>query len=343
MSVTDTNYILAVDDTPASLRLLTDILAAEGYLVRSAINGELALHAAIAQPPKLVLLDVNMPGMDGFEVCRRLKHEPILRDVPIIFVSALTDVPDKLKGFEIGGVDYVTKPFQRDELLARVHTHLQLYDLTHHLEEMVDERTRSLKESEERLKKTMITSISAVATMVELRDPYTAGHQQRVAKIANAIAHELGLPNSQIEGINLAAAVHDIGKISVPSEILSKPGRLSDPEFALIKQHPEMGYEILKKIDFPWPIADTVRQHHERIDGNGYPLGLKGESILFEARILAVADTIEAMASHRPYRAGLGAEKALMEIEKDYERHFDAEVVAAALRLFRDNGFNLDE
>jgi response regulator RpfG family c-di-GMP phosphodiesterase len=229
MNVTDTNYILAVDDTPASLRLLTDILAAEGYLVRSAINGELALHAAIAQPPKLVLLDVNMPGMDGFEVCRRLKQEPVLRDVPIIFVSALTDMPDKLKGFEIGGVDYVTKPFQRDELLARVHTHLQLYDLSHHLEEMVEQRTRSLRESEERLKKTMLKSISAVATMVELRDPYTAGHQQRVAKIADAIAHTLDLPDSQIEGIILAAAVHDIGKISVPSEILSKPGRLSDP------------------------------------------------------------------------------------------------------------------
>jgi putative nucleotidyltransferase with HDIG domain len=343
MSVTDTNYILAIDDTPASLRLLTDILAAEGYLVRSAINGELALHAAISQPPKLVLLDVNMPGMDGFEVCRRLKQEPRLHDVPIIFVSALTDMPDKLKGFEIGGVDYVTKPFQRDELLARVHTHLQLYDLTHHLEEMVEQRTRSLRESEARLKKTMLKSISAVATMVELRDPYTAGHQQRVAQIADAIAHALGLPESQIEGINLAAAVHDIGKISVPIEILSKPGRLSDPEFALIKQHPEMGYGILKEIDFPWPIADTVRQHHERLDGNGYPQGLRGDEILLEARILAVADTIEAMASHRPYRAGLGIEKALVEIETHYEDHFDRDVVDAALRLFRENGFSLND
>jgi putative nucleotidyltransferase with HDIG domain len=248
-----------------------------------------------------------------------------------------------LKGFEIGGVDYVTKPFQREELLARVHTHLQLYDLTHNLEEMVEERTHSLKESEERLKKTMLKSISAVATMVELRDPYTAGHQQRVARIATAIAGELELPTSQIEGIQLAAAVHDIGKISVPSEILSKPGRLNDPEFAMIKQHPELGYEILREIDFPWPIAETVRQHHERIDGNGYPLGLTGDEILLESRIMAVADTIEAMASHRPYRAGLGIEKTLEEIEKDHERHFDTDVVNAALRLFREKGFNLDE
>jgi putative nucleotidyltransferase with HDIG domain len=336
------DYILAVDDTPASLRLLTDILAGEGYLVRSAINGELALHAAMVQPPKLILLDVNMPGMDGFEVCRRLKQESSLREIPVIFVSALSEMPDKLKGFEIGGVDYVTKPFQRDELLARVHTHLQLYNLSNHLEEMVAQRTESLKESKEQLKKTMLKSVSAVAAMVELRDPYTAGHQQRVAMIADAIARELDLPETQIEGINLAAVVHDVGKIGVPSEILSKPGKLSDPEFALIKQHPELGYEVLKEIDFPWPIAETVRQHHERIDGSGYPLGLKGEEILLEARILSVADTIEAMASHRPYRAGLGIDKALTEIEQEHKTKFDVDVVDAASRLFREQGFTLD-
>jgi putative two-component system response regulator len=338
----DTGYILAVDDTPASLRLLTDILSAEGYHVRSAINGELALNAAIAQPPRLILLDVNMPGMDGFEVCERIKQEPNLHDVPVIFVSAHSEMPDKLKGFEIGGVDYVTKPFQRDELLARVHTHLQLYNLTYHLEEMVEQRTRSLMQSEERLKKTLLKSVSAVAAIVELRDPYTAGHQQRVAKIAVAIARELNLPEAQIEGINLAAVVHDVGKISVPSEILTKPGQLSDAEFSLIKRHPEMGYEILKEIEYPWPIAETVRQHHERLDGSGYPLGLQGDEILLESRILSVADSIEAMASHRPYRAGLGIDRALKEIEKYNNTYFDAEIVAAALKLFREKGFSLN-
>lgn len=342
MATADTDYILAVDDTPASLRLLTDILNGEGYQVRSAINGELALHAARAQPPQLILLDVSMPGMDGFEVCKRLKQEPALRDVPVIFVSALSDMQDKLTGFDIGGVDYVTKPFQREELLARVRTHLELHRLQHHLEEMVEERSRWLLESETRLKNNMLETVTAVAAMVELRDPYTAGHQRRVAQVAEAIAREMGLSDEHIEGLHLAAVVHDLGKINVPSEILSKPGHLTDVEFALIKQHPDFGYEILKGIDFPWPIAEIVRQHHERLDGSGYPQGLKGKAIIMEARILAVADVIEAMASHRPYRPGFGADVALQEIEKHRGNKFDHVVVNAALRLFREKGYQLD-
>lgn len=342
MITAETDYILAVDDTPASLRLLTDILNAEGYQVRSAINGELALRAANTLPPQLILLDVSMPGMDGFEVCRRLKLDPKLHDVPVIFVSALSEMHDKLKGFDIGAVDYVTKPFQRDELLARVRTHLELHQLRHNLEDMVEERTRSLMESEARLKHNLLETVSAVAAMVELRDPYTAGHQRRVAQIAEAIAHEMGLADEHIEGLNLAAVVHDLGKINVPSEILSKPGHLTDVEFALIKQHPEFGYEILKGIDFPWPIAEIVRQHHERLDGTGYPQELQGDAIIREARILAVADVIEAMASHRPYRPGLGTDVALEEIEKHRGNKFDSAVVDAALCLFREKGFKLE-
>jgi putative two-component system response regulator len=342
MATATTDYILAVDDTPASLRLLTDILNGEGYSVRSAINGELALKAAISQPPHLILLDINMPGMDGFEVCRRMKQEPALVDVPVIFVSALSEMQDKLKGFDLGGVDYVTKPFQREELLARVRTHLELQSLRNHLEEMVDARTRSLQESENRLRNNLFETVSAVAAMVELRDPYTAGHQKRVEHVAGAIAHQLDLPQHQIEGIILAAVVHDIGKIHVPLEILCKPGHLTDVEFSLIKQHPDTGYGILKEIDFPWPIADIVRQHHERLDGSGYPCGLKGDAILLEARILAVADVIEAMASHRPYRPGLGIESALKEIETNRGPLYDPQVSDAALSLFHEKGFQLD-
>ncbi len=338
----DTSYILAVDDTPSSLKLLTDLLSAEGYKVRPAINGELALRAATAQTPELILLDANMPGMDGFEVCRRMKQEPKLSEVPVIFVSALSEMPEKLRGFEFGAVDYVTKPYQRKELLARVRTHLELHRLRNYLEEMVEQRTRSLRQSEERLQKTLLESVSAMSTIIELRDPYTAGHQQRVARIAEAIAHELRLPEKMIQGIRLAAVLHDIGKISVPTEILIKPSRLNDSELALIRQHATYGYNVLKEIDFPWPIAKTVRQHHERLNGSGYPDGLRGEEIMLEARILGVSDVIEAMASHRPYRAGLGMDAALAEIEKNRGVLYDPVVADTALRMFREHLFVLE-
>ncbi len=339
--MTHTGYILAVDDTPASLRLLTDILKAEGYEVRSAISGELALHAATTQPPELILLDVTMPGMSGFEVCQRLKAQEQTRDVPVIFVSSVSETQEKLKGFELGAVDYVTKPFQREELLARVHTHLELNQLRHNLEEMVEERTQSLRKSEMKLRTSLIESISAIAATVEMRDLYTAGHQRRVAQIATAIARELGLPEQQIEGLYLASVVHDVGKIKIPAELLSKPGKLTELEFSLIKQHSQAGYEILKEVDFPWPIAQFVLQHHERMDGSGYPYGLKGDSILLEARILAVSDVIEAMASHRPYRPGLGFEAALAEIESKRGTLYDAAVVDVAVVLFREKEFLL--
>lgn len=337
--MTSKGYILAVDDTPASLKLLTDILKAEGYEVRSAINGELALHAASVQPPELILLDISMPGMSGFEVCQQLKNKPQTRDVPVIFVSAMSETLEKLKGFKLGAVDYVTKPFQREELMARVHTHLELHRLRHRLEEMVEERTRSLMESEAKLKTSLLDSISAIAATVEMRDPYTAGHQRRVAQIAKAIAGELGLPEQQIESIYLASVVHDVGKVRVPAEILSKPGTLTELEFALIKQHSQAGYDILKEVDFPWPIAQFVLQHHERMDGSGYPEGLQGDAILLEARIISVADVIEAMASHRPYRAGHGIEAALTEIENKRDVLYDRAVADAALRLFREKHF----
>ncbi|MDR3371841.1 HD domain-containing phosphohydrolase [Rhodoferax sp.] len=332
-------YILAVDDTPASLRLLTDILKAEGYEVRSAISGELALYAATAQPPELILLDINMPRLSGFEVCQQLKKQPQTREVPVIFVSAMSETVEKLKGFELGAVDYVTKPFQREELLARVHTHLELHRLRHRLEEMVEERTRSLMESEAKLKTSLLDSISAIAATVEMRDPYTAGHQRRVAQIAKAIGGELGLPEHQMEGIYLASVVHDVGKVKIPAEILSKPGTLNELEFALIKQHSQAGYDILKEVNFPWPIAQFVLQHHERMDGSGYPHGLKGDAIQLEARIISVADVIEAMASHRPYRPGHGIEAALKEISDKRGILYDQVVVDAALRLFREKNF----
>lgn len=338
--MTDKGKILAVDDTPASLRLLTDILKEEGYEVRSAISGELALRAAISNPPELILLDIRMPVMDGYEVCRRLKAEPATRDVPVIFVSAVSETSEKVQSFEMGAVDFVTKPYQRDELMARVRTHLELNRLRNHLEDLVEERTAELRESEKKLRLSLLESITALASIVEMRDPYTAGHQRRVAQLAVAIAHELHLPEDKVEGIHLASVVHDVGKIRVPAEILTKPGKLTELEFGLIKEHSRNGYEILKTIDFPWPIAQIVQQHHERLDGSGYPYGLKGEQLLTETMIVAVADVVESMNSHRPYRPGLGLDVALAEIEHGKGVKFPADVVDACIRLFREKHFS---
>jgi len=332
--------ILAVDDTPASLRLLTDILKVEGYEVRSAISGELALHAATSNPPELVLLDIRMPEMNGYEVCRHLKAQPATRDVPVIFVSSVSETDEKVHGFEVGAVDFVTKPYQRDELLARVRTHLELNRLRNHLEDLVEERTAELRESEIRLRTSLLDSITALAAIVEMRDPYTAGHQHRVAQLAIAIAKELQLPAEQVEGIHLAGVVHDVGKIRVPAEILTKPGKLTGLEFSIIKEHAQNGYEILSNIDFPWPIAEIVLQHHERLDGSGYPQALNNGKVLLEAKILAVADVVESMMSHRPYRPALGIDAALENIALNKGTLFDPSVVDACIKLFRESDFN---
>jgi len=337
----DKGTILAVDDTPASLKLLSDILRSADYKVRSAISGELALQSATSNPPELVLLDIRMPGMDGYETCRLLKAQAETRDIPVIFVSAASETEEKVQGFELGAVDFISKPYQREELLARVRTHLELNRLRNHLAEQVDERTNELKKSEKRLRASLLDSITAIAATVEIRDPYTAGHQRRVAQLAIAIARELQLPEDWIEGLHLASVVHDVGKIQIPAEILSKPGRLTDLEFKLIKEHSQAGYEILKSIEFPWPIAQIVVQHHERLDGSGYPHGLKDKDILLEAKILGVADVVEAMMSHRPYRPGLGIDAALEEITKNSGVFYDPIVVDACLMLFRQKGFQM--
>ena len=647
------SVILAVDDTSASLKLLTDLLKEEGYEVHSAINGELALHSAVNSPPDLILLDILMADMDGYEVCRRLKAHEKTRNIPVIFVSAMSSTDEKVQGFELGAVDFVTKPYQRDELLARVRTHLELMNLRLHLEELVSVRTQEFIESEEKFRSITVaandaiimmnsagkvvfwnaaaetmfgystseamgqelhtwiapprfyeayrigftqftssgvgmmigktlelaalrkdgtefpvevsvaavklqgewqaigilrditerkqteaslarlnralktlsdgnralvhaqneellmhdicraatesgnyalawaghvhhdknkriepvavsgegleyvealnltwadqprgrgptgsaartgqtqvvqnfaadprvelwresaakfgyascialplkqngtvlgvltiyatepeafgidevalleemagdlaygittlrtrierdraieerrcylnqihtsleTSIDAIASTVEMRDPYTAGHQRRVAGLAAAIGRELGLPDEQVHGIHLAGTVHDLGKIHVPAEILSRPGRLTEIEFSLVKVHAQVGYDILKGIEFPWPIAQMVLQHHERLDGTGYPQGLKGDAIIFDARILAVADVVEAIMSHRPYRAGLGIETALAEINDKRGVLYDPTVVDACLKLFHEHNYVIE-
>jgi len=189
------------------------------------------------------------------------------------------------------------------------------------------------------LRKTTGTMVQVIERMLEIRDPYTVNHQQRVADLARAIATELGLSTDRVDGLRLAGLIHDIGKIAIPAEILSKPTRLSEVELQLVRTHPKIGYDLIKSIDLPWPVAMTVLQHHERLDGSGYPIGISGNEILLEAKILGVADVVEAMSSHRPYRPSLGMAKALEEISQKSGVLYDQEVVEACLKVLQQNGF----
>ena len=207
------------------------------------------------------------------------------------------------------------------------------------------ERDLALKQSRqhlEQLQNSLEDTVRAIATIVEMRDPYTAGHQARVADLAAAIARQMGLPDEQVHGIHLAGVLHDLGKIRIPAEILSKPGRLSDIERNLIMVHPQAGYDILQGINFPWPIAQMVLQHHERQDGSGYPQGLKGDQIIIGACILSVADVVEAISAHRPYRPGLGVEAALEEITRQRGVYYDSQIVDACMALFREKGYRFE-
>ena len=230
---------------------------------------------------------------------------------------------------------------------SRANTEKKIQDLENeikHLKKHAQATRASLKtaqdelqQSSDRLRKTMGGIIQAMSLTIEKRDPYTAGHQRRVTKLCRAIAATMGFSWERIQGFRMAAAIHDLGKIHVPAEILSKPGRLTDNEFGIIKTHPQIGFDILKVIEFSWPIAQIVYQHHERMDGSGYPQGLSGEDILPEARILAVADVVEAMSSHRPYRPALGLEKATAEIRQQSGILYDADVVDACLKALAEN------
>jgi len=335
------------------------------YEVTAVKNGEAGVAAvkeAVTKglPFAVAFVDMKMPGIDGAETARRMWRADTALMMTIVTAYSETP-PDKI--VNITGRDdllYLRKPFAGEEIrqFARCLTtqwHLRrerdlmagrLEEANANLEHLVRTRTRHLNESKEelnatltRLRKALGAIIEALAAVVETKDPYTAGHQHRVADLARAIATEMELTSDQKDGIRLAASIHDIGKIRVPSEILNRPGKILDPEMDIIKCHPEAGYDVLKGIDFPWPVAEIALQHHEREDGSGYPRGLKDEEGLVEAKVIAVADVVDAMASHRPYRPALGIESALSEIEKGRGTRYHPDVVDACLKLFREKGF----
>jgi len=457
--------LLIVDDEAVNLTVMSKILT-QHFVVRAANSGTRCLEIVKSDPrPDLILLDIQMPDMNGYAVLEKLQQNPETCDIPVIFVTASEAIEDEEKGLDLGAVDFIVKPIRPAILLARIKTHLLVKQaelclreqktslevkvtnneqrLKHIIEAVpaaiyetllpdlklsfLDSRVKHLvgigkedfnkgdlnwyeqihqedqtrikteilttaqqqravfqleyqinhadgksivwfedngtveydstgkavrilgalinvnkrKEVEQKLLESFDATIKAVSSALEKRDPYTAGHQNNCARIAKAIAEELGIDEDMIKGIYQAAAIHDIGKIYLPSEILNKPSKLSNAEFGLIKTHAQVGYDIIKDVKFPWPIAQTVLQHHERIDGSGYPNGCKADEICIEAKILAVADVVDAMSSDRPYRKGLGIEAALSEIEQNAALSYDETIVKACLVLFREKNFSI--
>jgi len=320
-------------------------------------------------PFAVAFLDLNMPpGPDGQWTANEIqKLDPAISIIMVTgYRSTSTGTDEAVSNFS-DNLLYLQKPFYRQEIVqfstalsTKWQAERQLLSLHSELESLVEKRTAELVESNKllksevenrkqiqleleqsfaNLKKVTDATIQAIALTVEKRDPYTSGHQRRVAKLTRAIAEAIGLSEDQIEGAHVAASIHDIGKISLPAEILSKPIQLSEIEISLIQAHAQAGYDILKGLDFPWPIADIIIQHHERMDGSGYPRGLSGDRISIEARIIGVADVVETMSSHRPYRPSMGIEKALEEITLNSGTLYDSQVVDACLNIFNGKGF----
>lgn len=297
--------ILVVDDEPANLRVLKHLLG-DQYALAFAKNGAEALRVAETQLPDLILLDVMMPGMTGFEVCKALKEKPLTRAIPVIFVTALSEEQDETEGFAVGGVDYITKPISPSVVKARVKTHL------------------SLVQADE-LKRTRLQVIQRLGRAAEYKDNETGMHVLRMSHYAKVLALAYGFSEDQSDTLLHAAPMHDIGKIGIPDHIMLKPGKLTDEEFAVMKTHPQIGAEILGEEDSELlRIAKSVAMtHHEKWDGSGYPKGLQGEAIPVEGRIVAVADVFDALTSKRPYKEAWSVEKTLAVMKSEAGKHFE--------------------
>ena len=321
--------LLCVDDREEDAELEQLSLSRVGYELRATrVASEPELRAALDGGEfDLALLDYTLPGWDCREALALLiAAQP---DVPVISVAGTIGEEAAVELLKLGAADFVSK-----DHLVRLP-----YAVGRALDAAREHRAR--REAEGRLKEALGGTVAAMGGLVEMRDPYTAGHERRTAGLVVALGRELGIEEADIEMLDLTARMHDIGQIAVPAEILTRPGRLSQNEFTLVKAHPQVAYDILAPIDFGWPVAEVILQHHERLDGSGYPKGLQGEDILLGARVLAVADVVEAMSSHRPYRAALGVEAALAEISAGAGKLYDAEVVAACQRVFGD-GFTFE-
>ena len=334
--------ILIVDDIPENLRLLAKSLLSQGYLVRVAPNGEMAIAMALTETPDLVILDIGLPGMDGYEVCDMFKGNMLLKKVPVIFLSALHDTSAKIMAFEHGGVDYATKPFILEELLARVSTHLELHGLRQELERRNNTLSYTVSSQELEISAAQMSTIVALAKLAESRDDDTGLHIERVGSFSRLLAKSTrsrvsrysDIDERYVEMIYHASAMHDIGKVGIADAILQKPGKLTPEEFEIMKAHPVIGFETLNAVLKSYPNNQLVRigseiakWHHEKWNGSGYPDGLKGERIPLSARFVAIADVYDALRAKRPYKNPFCHEKAVAIILEGCGQHFDPELI----------------
>jgi response regulator RpfG family c-di-GMP phosphodiesterase len=329
--------VLIVEDSEDdALLLIRALKKGSGEPEYERVESAEAMRAALREKTwDVILCDYQLPKFNGLAAIALLKESGI--DIPLIIVSGAIGEETAADCMRFGANDYVMKG-NLSRLVPAIERELK------EAESRVRRKRaeEQLLESLEQLRRAVETTIQVLVMAVEVKDPYTAGHQRRMTNLARAMATEMGLPPEKIEGLRMAGVIHDIGKITLPTEILSKPTKLSAIELSLIREHVRLGHDILKDVESSWPLAEIVLQHHERMDGSGYPRGLKGEDILIEARILAVADVVEAMASYRPYRPALGIDAALEEIEKNRGILYDEAVADVCLTVFRTKGYQFE-
>lgn len=309
--------VLIVDDNPTNVELLAAQLKPYGYELEKAYDGEEALKKIEERAPDLLLLDLMMPRLSGYEVCKKIKNEPETQLIPVIVITALKELDDKIKAIEMGADDFLMKPFNKVELVTRVKSLLKL-------KELYDDVDRSE------------TIIFTLAEMLEAKDVYTRGHSERVARYSVLLARKIGLGEHDQEWIRRGALLHDVGKIGVREQILNKPEKLSQEELAHIRSHPARGCEICKTLGSLSPLLPIIRHHHERVDGLGYPDGVSGSDLTMGPRIVSIADAFDAMTSNRPYRKGIPPTEALKIIEKEkLSGQWDAELVDEFIKVIK--------
>lgn len=315
------NLVLVVDDDPLGRAVVSQLLRAEGCTVEVAGDGQLGYDMAVRLQPDLILLDVVMPGLDGFQVCEKIRRKAGISDVPILMVTSLEDRSSRIHGIESGADDFLSKPIDPTELRARVRTILRL------------NRYRRMAALNQELQVAYEATLEGLVRALDLRDHETEGHTQRVTAMTLTLAEAIGVPSDQLIHVRRGALLHDVGKIGIPDAVLLKPGRLTPDERVIIEQHPTFAYKVLETIEFLKPAIDIPWCHHERWDGKGYPRGLSGTAIPVAARVFAVVDVWDAVTSKRPYHEGMPREEARSILRKGAGSHFDPMVVDLFLEL----------